>query len=721
MIDSKTFERVVPEDLKTARQWIAYGPDPKSQRPKCPLVISDRTRRASTRKSETWFPFATACAFRAKYGAEPGYGIGFVFTSGLVYVDIDDALAPDGTLREWARTFVQPFIGRAYIERSPSGKGLHVIGRGSLPGNAAGGKANFPQHASGDRTPEVACFTTGKYSTITGDVWQNNVNVADCTEAAAEVWTAAGIRAGSDVDHAIGAAPAREDLPSVDPKTVPASVKKELKECSAAEAEDRSAARFHLFTAAAKAGLTPEEVFSLVLSSDWYTASGASEKGLEHLWQDVVRSSAKADRAALDFKAEQEARAASWDSVGVSYKLEQTKDGPVRRAYYGAHNISRVLSDHPDWRDRLKLNVFKEQLELDEKPLADEDLVDIAEAVRSFLAWETEPNLDLVLKGALRAARDHAYNPLQDYLSGLEWDGTKRLDTWLVRAGCEDAEVTRLVGRKWPISAVARALRPGCKVDTVLILEGPQGKKKSTLLSALAGGPEYFLDTSVNLDKDGMQAMHGSWITEIAELSTFQKAEQEKTKQFIAGGDLIFRPPYARMTRRFPRHFVLTGSTNDQEYFTDQTGNRRYWPVRVTDKLDVAWVLENRDQLLAEAVAAFKADEPWWFDEQPKALTEAQAARTAEDPLRGKVLEFIEMNPGVGFEMSSFLSFAGLPAESMSVMKRVGTVLRDESIGYQRLQRRVNGRVRWLWVDPLFDTGEVYTGGGEEREERLAS
>lgn len=722
MLSQEEFDRNVPEELKRRHRWVAWGPDPKNDRPKCPLQISSKEHRASTRKPETWSAYGAAKAFYGKYADGKQVGVGFVFTleDGLVYVDMDDCLDEGGELRKWAAPFVEPFISHAYIELSPSGRGLHIIGRGTLPeGAGAGGKANFLEHQSAwakekDKVPEVAIFAHGKYTTITARVWKGHTKLGDVTQATAKAWDRGKIRSVF-VEGALGAAPEDVELPEVDARKIPKTVRDELKECHVADAPDRSAARFGFYADAAQK-LEPEETFALVVKSDWYALSGAEDKGREHTWADICRAYAKASTAKKEFteSVEEQAKEAeqarvSWKELGVSVTTEITKSGPVHRAVYGAHNMALVLAKHPKCKGRIALNTFKEQLELDGRAMLDHDVVALAEFVRDYLGWTAEPNLELAWKAAVLAGNQHAYNPVQRALRAVAWDGVKRVDDWLVRVGCEDTDLCRIIGRKWIISLVARALRPGCKVDTVLVLEGPQGQKKSTIVEVLVGGQEYFTDAHVTFDKDGQMIMHGHWAIELAELATFQKAEQLRTKQFLSAKTLTFRAPYGRVTVTRPRHFVLIGTTNDPEYLTDTTGNRRYWPVRVERKLDVELLVAEREQLLAEAVAALEAGEPWWFEEEPEALEVARAERLQRDPLEDKVVGFLAEAPEE-FTLAGLMEAVGLAVDRKDLATRITNLLRSQGILKRR--KRVGGALQWLWYDP------VTASAGEDAEVR---
>ncbi|MES2959786.1 MAG: VapE domain-containing protein [Pseudomonadota bacterium] len=215
------------------------------------------------------------------------------------------------------------------------------------------------------------------------------------------------------------------------------------------------------------------------------------------------------------------------------------------------------------------------------------------------------------LEEAVRmVAYRHRYHPVREYLSGLQWDGTKRLATWLRRAVLEEDEwddaapLQRYLARAgtWFLQGMcARALQPGVKFDYMLILEGAQGLRKSTLLATLAG--DFFADTGLVLgEKDSYQQLQGRWLYEFPELDAFSKADVTKIKAFIASVSDYFRASFDKRARDYPRQLVFGGSTNEDHYLTDPTGNRRFWPVRVTRTIDIDWVAANRDQLFAEAV-----------------------------------------------------------------------------------------------------------------------
>lgn len=247
-----------------------------------------------------------------------------------------------------------------------------------------------------------------------------------------------------------------------------------------------------------------------------------------------------------------------------------------------------------------------------------------------------------VIEAVSVVAHDNSFHPVRNYLNKLEWDRVPRLDTWLTTVmGVTQSGYSAKVGKRWMISAVARVMRPGCKADSVMILEGGQGEGKSTAMSILGG--DWFMDTPFALgDKDGFQAIRGKWIIELGELDSFNKAESTKAKQFFSASTDTYRESYGRRTNDVPRQCVFVGTTNQDEYLKDATGNRRYWPVACT-KVDLEQLREIRDQLWAEAMFCYEAGEIWWVNRDETAMfSEAQDERFVVDEWEGPILTWLE-------------------------------------------------------------------------------
>lgn len=255
------------------------------------------------------------------------------------------------------------------------------------------------------------------------------------------------------------------------------------------------------------------------------------------------------------------------------------------------------------------------------------------------------------------------YNPVVDYLNGLRWDGCPRLqggrwegDTVAPLSteylgAPEDAIYGTLV-TKWHVAAVARAMRPGCKSDCMIIFESPQGKFKSTYLRKMAtiDGHEYFADSVGDITTaNSIMLMQGTWIVEVAELAGFDRREVNSIKAWLSRTTDNYIPKYESEKRPVPRSFLVAGTHNPSGhgYLKDPTGARRFWPVPVTD-VDIARVERDRDQIWAEAVTLFNSGVKWWLTAEENAAVDGiTSERRVEDPWGAKIDEMVKGVPSV--------------------------------------------------------------------------
>ena len=301
---------------------------------------------------------------------------------------------------------------------------------------------------------------------------------------------------------------------------------------------------------------------------------------------------------------------------------------------------------------------------------------------------------DLLLRQAFR----HPYDSLREHIAALPpHDGSPRLDSWLARyAGCEDSAYTRMIGRRWLVSAMARALKPGpdCKVDNVLILHGKQGMGKSTLLKDLAG--PFFNDANFefgNEQKAGM-ALRNTWIHEWAELDSMGKATHTRLKSYVSETVNRFRAPYGRNMLVEPRRCVFAGSTNKDDFLTDSTGNRRFWPVHLV-RYDER-LREDRAQLLAEARDAFLSGESWWTTREDEELATLVRAKVEfEDPWKEEIVAFLADRPSASIN-GVLEECLHIPLDRLDQRhsRRVGDVLKQ--LGYYKDGTRdLQGHRQW--------------------------
>ena len=245
------------------------------------------------------------------------------------------------------------------------------------------------------------------------------------------------------------------------------------------------------------------------------------------------------------------------------------------------------------------------------RPVTDDDTIDLQRYLQR--AGLKRISRDTTFDAVCNYAMDHQYHPIRDWLEELEWDGVERLSRWLEHyLGAEDNDYTQTIGRLFLISMVARIMRPGCKADHMLILEGPQGILKSTVCRVLAGD-EYFSDNmpDLSLGKECSIHLAGRWLLEIPEMHAFSRVDATRLKSFMSTDVERYRPVYARADVDEPRQCVFIGTSNKESYLRDETGGRRFWPVKC-GKIDIEALRSDRAAILAEAMAAFQAGEPWW-------------------------------------------------------------------------------------------------------------
>ena len=388
--------------------------------------------------------------------------------------------------------------------------------------------------------------------------------------------------------------------------------------------------------------------------------------------------------------------------------LLRTDKGNLRECVANVHDI---LAHEFKWDGVIAYDLFAQQtVKLKPPPYVNgevgpwEDNDDTQTAMWLTRAWSFAPDPSVVGKAVEALARASSFHPVQQFLEALPaWDGKPRIDRWLTDyCGVAHDEYVRLVSRFFLIGMVARVMRPGAKMDYCLVLEGAQGKRKSTVARVLGG--DWYGDTDLNLEnKDSMAALQGKWVYEFAELGSVTRAESSKQKSFLSRQWDEFRPTYGKRMVRLPRQCVFVGTTNEDEWNKDPTGGRRFWGVRCEGEIDVEGLAAARLQLLAEALALFRADERYWptKEEQDTLFSPQQAQRELQESLIDALHDWVFAQYADFSLAEAAMNGLDLDASKLTrdLQTRIGNALRK--LGCIKVEKR-NGMVRFWYRPPTM-------------------
>lgn len=434
------------------------------------------------------------------------------------------------------------------------------------------------------------------------------------------------------------------------------------------------------------------------------------------------------------------------DEKDVAAEYQALRDSLAKNengGVYGTHaNLALILAGDPRLQGIVRRNEFAASIALSRpmpslaghrpapgpypRDMTEEDTITLLAYCQKV--WSRAFRRATVTESLLIAADEYRFHPVREWLDSLKWDGTPRLDDWLHSVfDCTSDAYHKAVGKNVLIAAVRRIRRPGCKFDYVMILEGPQGVRKSTALQTLFG--EAWVTDDLHRDltsKDAPIGMAGKWCIELAEIAHFLRTTPETLKAFISRAVDHYRPPWGSVARDVPRQSIMIGTTNSDDYLTDVSGNRRIWPVKCLlgpgfemQFADLDWLKGNREQLWAEAAAREAAGEATWLvddDTATRAATE-QAARMGGDPWREAVLAYADMAAGpvqIPHILDETLKVP-IGNQTKPMEMRVAAILRAEGwVRRQQRRRLTGGKPMRLWYRnekaALDDTGEADDG-----------
>lgn len=368
---------------------------------------------------------------------------------------------------------------------------------------------------------------------------------------------------------------------------------------------------------------------------------------------------------------------------------QTTKNGLIPNL----HNVLIALREDPHWKGRFRYNAMLRSVVAPHHQLQDIDGFHAH-------AWMQANGLkrigiDPVREAIEIIARETTFHPVRDWLGTLEWDGTPRLADWLITyVGADPNEYHRQAGTLFLAAMVARIYQPGCKADYTLVLEGPQRQLKSTLCATLAGDERYFSDHLPDLTADKEVAAHlsGKWVIEISELSAFQRTDNEKLKAFLTRQTERYRPAYGRSEVYEPRQCVFIGTTNKFVWMKDETGGRRFWPVRC-GTIEIEALARDREQLLAEAIEFYRTRNRWWpeTDIETTLFEPQQAERQEDDAWQDPISKWTPLNPPPHYLLDIAQGALFMNPERIGVAEQRRLVRVLEVLGWTRNTRTKRG------------------------------
>ncbi len=416
---------------------------------------------------------------------------------------------------------------------------------------------------------------------------------------------------------------------------------------------------------------------------------------LEHGGDVTAAVKAAMDRLGIE-PDQSRASFSTWEDLGLSLNSNG-----------GAHpnldNACTILSGHGQFAGRIWWDEFHEKIfsTLNGDPAEWTDADDLRACRFIQKSIGISKMAVATVQGAVAVvARQNVKNEPRQWLEGLKWDGTNRLCNLMFSGfGAEACEYHGRIGECFFVSMVARVLKPGCKVDTMPIFEGHQGAFKSQALGVIGG--KWFVECHEQMtSKDFYGVIQGHILLEISELHAFTRSEVERVKGIISCAKDRYRAPYERRAADHYRQCVFAGTTNRDDWNRDETGARRFWPVKC-GKINLDWLAASREQLFAEAVSRFKAGDDWWTIPIEEAI-ERQQERRPEDSWAKYIHEYLETQRFIEYVTSAEILENALKLErgrqDRGSMMRVGVIMRDT--GWARRRVRADGSLVWGYFPP---------------------
>lgn len=614
------------EQFGKDKRWVTWKlMTRKGKTTKVPYSITGDM--ASSTDSDTWDDYETVKKFSDN--------VGIVFTpeQNLLGIDIDHVIDEKGNIPDDIKQFIEK--ADTYTEISPSKTGLHLFL-----------KLETPITLSKNKKAPFEIYTSGRYFTVTEVPFGKMKPVREVVTPVAlallkEIGYPWSDQTTSDQKQP-DLTQSKEEASTLNKKSVI------ITSLTDSQILDK------MFSS--KNGQKIRELYDrtdakseddLALCSHLSFWCRKDETQMERIWMSSPMGSRKKTQTREDYRKRTISTAVKgckevYESPRLKMDAENKEldldllfvmDSKKDKIYtQNTENMCRILRKHPNYQGRLRFDSFRNVLEIRDqgkwRTIEDNDAVDIQTGIQILFACFGRVGKDMIYDAMIKVAKENAIDSALDYIKGLKWDNKNRLDTWLASAfGTPDDIYHKAVGANWIKGLVKRIVEPGCKFDYVLVLEGPQGSRKSTSLATLGRG--WHVETTISTEsKDFFMQFQGNVIIEFSEGETLSRTEVKRMKAIITTQTDKYRPSYGRAVLEFPRRCVFAMTTNDEEYLKDETGNRRWLPVRLGfDKANVEWIEENRDQIYAEAYHRITALKETIYEFPDKEVAAAQNER----------------------------------------------------------------------------------------------
>lgn len=676
-----------PEKLRSLSQWVMWKKEIRKDKDtgeekvtKVPYQTSGG--HASSTDSRTWTTFEEAVNARNRFD-----GIGFVFVEGIIGIDLDHCFEADGTITAYAKETIERFP--SYTERSPSGEGLHII----IESDVA---------VPGRKLKRVECYSSGRFFTVTGDVFEDRRELRDCDVAE---WYAETFPEEKKTQTSLattgGYLPDDEKILSVMFRSKGGRKMQGLFQTgsyTAAGYGSQSEADLSFIGAlmffCRNNQIVVDRIFrqSKLMRDKWDEKRGAKTYGQQTM-DEAIKSEVMEWKEPKVTVTENE-----------EYIMSEGKN-PVPLLIL--ENVCLALERDEQICSSLRLNDFSHTIEIRNgntwNIMQDNDVLDIERYISRKWPFFAKIGKEMTVDAIRQIANKTKVNPPVDYLRSLKWDEVPRLDFWLhVVFGVPNDELHEKIGANWMKGLVSRVLHPGCQFDQVLVLEGSQGWRKSTALRVL-GSPWHVESTLSTEDTDFYMLLARNVIVEFSEGEIVGRTSARRLKAIITKTEDTYRAPYERGHQTYKRGCVFAMTTNDNDYQKDETGGRRWLPVVLTRIADIDWLSANRDQLYAEAVYRVENMKETTYEYPQEELTRLQEEKKEEDDYSEGIVRWYEnlteweKDQGI----TPLIAYKGaIDSEKVEISKDTGWRIKGILKGVLKLEsknKKVGDRVLKRW------------------------